>query len=311
MNLHQTITNAKHFLFSERDTGGLWRDFYTDTHGESIDWISAYVGRSLLTAGVSFSELEITASNLLDRQGNEGGWGYNEKIFPDADSTANVILFLSYFENENEISRAKRFLLRHQHPDGSFGTYVPKLIRKYKRIPEEMSIDGWCSGVPEITAVALEALGNNERAIAYLKSSQTEQGYWRSYWYTSDINSTTKAINSIRDKENCREMIIRARRWLIEQVESIEIPVYLAFLLDGIRGEQEYSGEFYSGIDRLSKMQKDDGSWESYPILRFPLPSNTEPWKNSDRWRKDSKDQNRLFTTATCLNVLSKTKFHI
>ena len=54
--------------------------------------------------------------------------------------------------------------------------------------------------------------------------------------------------------------------------------------------------------------QKLDGSWETYSIMRIPLHSNLEPWKDNRMWRDDIKDQNRLFTTATCLKTLNDYK---
>jgi len=57
-------------------------------------------------------------------------------------------------------------------------------------------------------------------------------------------------------------------------------------------------------LESLVAMQEKDGSWKSHPILRFPLPSNREPWINPVRLREDAQDQKRIFTTATCLRAL-------
>ena len=91
----------------------------------------------------------------------------------------------------------------------------------------------------------------------------------------------------------------KAKEWLSNNLS--EIPFYLGLSLIGLEDSEEQNKR----IKRLFELQKEDGSWESYTILRFPNPSNREPWVDATRWRDDSKDQNSLFTTATILASLS------
>lgn len=109
-DLTDSIEKAKNFIFSKMDSNGLWKDFESRSHGESIDWVSSYVGLSLLESGIPSFELKLTAKTVAERQNKEyGGWGWNEKIFPDADSTAFSILFLSHLGYEKEIKRGYLF----------------------------------------------------------------------------------------------------------------------------------------------------------------------------------------------------------
>ena len=85
-----------------------------------------------------------------------------------------------------------------------------------------------------------------------------------------------------------------------------DVPFYLALSLQGFMTNGSFGGKIETGIKRLLDLQQSDGSWETYPILRFPLPSNLEPWNDSKGWREETKDQNRVFTTATCLQTLSQ-----
>ena len=283
---------------------GLWKDFKSRNHRESIDWVSSYIGLSLLRAKTPISNLELTANSISKRQNKNGGWGYNnETSAPDADSTAFSILFLSNFGYEAEVGKAKQFLLQHQGKDGGFGTYLPESVREdYKRrIPADMTIDGWCSSMPDVTAIALQALGNNDRAIEYMKQNQNIEGFWRAYWYNNDIYSTVQGIKSLGNHE-CKEPIGKAQRWLAQQTP--EIPFYLALSLQGLITNNNYSTEINSGISKLIDSQEEDGSWKDFPILRVPAFPNLKPWEDSSRWRREISDQNRIFTTATCLETL-------
>ncbi len=300
--LNESIEQARKFIFSKMGNDGLWKDFESRTHGESVDWISSYIGLSLLQSGASASELNLTAGAILERQNKEyGGWGWNEKIVPDADSTAFAIMFLSYFGCD--VNRAKDFLLKHQKSDGSFGTYIPDLIRRHYGIPIEKSVDGWCHGISDVTASALHALGNAEDSVKYLIKNQTDEGFWRAYWYNNDIYSTVHAVRALK-KHGCQESIEKAQLWLAQQKIVPEVPFYIALSLQGLMASENFSKQVVDGINRLLDLQEEDGSWKSYPILRFPSHSNTEPWKDASRWREEMKDQNGLFTTAACLQAL-------
>jgi squalene cyclase len=82
------------FLLERQGEDGLWRDFKT-VAGESADWVTGYIGRSLQRAGAPRSALARAAGALLERQRPDGGWGYHEGVPTDADSTAYVSIFLA------------------------------------------------------------------------------------------------------------------------------------------------------------------------------------------------------------------------
>ena len=289
------INQAQEFILLKRDDAGLWRDFYTSHHQESVDWISAYIGVYLLESGVEQSQLKETANSLSMNQSEYGGWGYNKRVVPDADSTAYAIMFLSEFDFDLET--AKSFLLKHQNQDGSFSTYLPKLIRKYRRLTHLISVKGWCSGIPEVTATVLQARGKNDKAVEYLKNSQQEDGSWRTYWGTDDIYATAQAVLTLDSNLNSEKG--RAQEWLSKQNTSN--PFYVALIIQSLASSEH---NIENRLDELIYSQNPDGSWSSQPFLRFPYPSDIEPWKTDKRWRQDISDQNRLFTTATCLSSL-------
>lgn len=298
MDLKHSINKAKSFLLDNLGEDKLWRDFYTQTHGESIDWVTAYVGDSICRAGET-KNLGPVAKALAERQNENGGWGYNHIAIPDADSTAFSIIFLARFGSFLEnLKKAKRFLLSHQRLSGGFGTYNESEIRKYSRIPPGSSVDGWTRENPEVTATCLKALirtghVGKEKAAQYILATENENG-WRSYWWNSDIYANANCVEALAD------YLRKPKTFHNSEQASTAIPFYqglsLSYISDPAKREKV--------LDEIVDSQRKDGSWESYPILRFPSPRNQEPWNDLQRWRDDATDQNRLFTTATILSRL-------
>ncbi len=141
-DISDAILKATEFVFSNRNEDGMWYNFLTRHHGESADWVSSFTGLNLLDSGIDQEELTTTAESVLRRQRENGGFSYNHKIVPDADSTAFAIRSLSHFDYQSELDMAKKFLREHQHSDGGFRTYQERSIREYTRIPPEMSVEG-------------------------------------------------------------------------------------------------------------------------------------------------------------------------
>lgn len=302
----EKLNKAINFVMDSRDNEGMWRNFLSRTHGESTDWVTSFSGLNLLSSGISKSKLENTAQSVLRRQRENGGFSYNQKIVPDADSTAFAIRFLDNFEYKEVLLNSHKFLLAHQNGDGGFGTYREENIRQYYRIPKEMSVEGWCSSTPDVTASALLVLPSNERARDYLVNTQKKNGSWKSYWWNSDVYATVHAIEAL-SSGNYDKRILHAQEWLACESNIPEAAFYIALSLISLSKNPKYNEVVRKRTNKLFELQADDGSWNTIPILRFPLPSNTNPWEDQSRWREDSKDQNRIFTTSTCIKALNQT----
>lgn len=302
--VRESLEKAVEFVLTNRNEDGMWYNFLTRHHGESADWVSSFAGLNLLDAGVSKSELGKTAKSILERQRSNGGFSYNHKIVPDADSTAFAIRFLKNFGYEQEVSNAIGFLRKHQNKDGGFGTYTEEAIRQYYRIPKEMLVEGWCASTPDITASAL-LVDPHDNAIKYLLDTQEEGGKWRSYWWNSDVYSVVHCIEAL-EKMGFDEEVSRAKKWLVKDENVPDVAFYLALSINALNQDNKYRELLNRRILRLIELQRKDGSWNTFPILQFPMPSDKEPWKNLERWREDAKDQNRIFTTSACAKALSK-----
>lgn len=302
-SIYKSLDKAFTFIENQKQKDGSWRDFYSNFHGQSIDWVTAYVANRLIDSGVALRHLKKTAKFLANRQIN-GGWGYNDIAPQDADSTANTLEFLSNYTNDfkKEIDDGIQFLLAHQTESGGFKTYTERNLRASERFSKESNLEGWCNECVDVTLNATRALNqfedyklSTENAKKYL-DNLVKRDYIHSYWWESDIPVKIEIMKYYDDNYNKILKIYKNQNNITPYLKSL-----LINKLD--YREKELKNNI---ISQLIYSQKPDGSWESGAILRFPHPSNKEPWSNSLMWRDSGKDQNRIFTTATIIAELSK-----
>jgi squalene cyclase len=322
---------------------GCWSDFLT-LAGESVYWVTGYVGyalaRSLALQGEEEKKkkkLLLSASScILERQCEDGGWGYGPGVPSDADSTSWCLLFLSRLGTQSAESRQKAlsFLLKHQSPlDGGFRTYAkPSEVGRYMMLDASVSFEGWSSSQLCVTPVAAQALAEAgstvglEKALGCVRRGQAEEGYWEPYWWSERLYSTVHCMELLRARgtgEDAR-LVVRAQDWIAktqlangawgDSPEGGGVPFSTALALSGLMAGpgQGFSDNIERGVEWLLTDQLADGSWSAHYILRIPHPSTMEPWKQS-YWRPDGKainavikDQRRLYTTATVFTALSE-----
>jgi hypothetical protein len=210
-----SLGRARRFIEEGINPEGFWSDFLT-LAGESVDWVSGYVGYALgegLTASggeddAQWPSLRDMGARLLERQHRDGGWGYGSIVPSDADSTSWCLLFLAQVHalDPPRLERALSFLSRHQSPlDGGFRTYsVPSEIGRFMGLEDGVSFEGWASSTPCVTAAVAQAVlkttGSPSRvqeALDYVRATQTAQGYWNSYWWTDSLYSTVLCMRAL------------------------------------------------------------------------------------------------------------------
>lgn len=320
---------------------GFWSDFQT-LAGESVYWVTGYVGCALSHDEETRGMLQEVGSRIIGRQGEDGGWGYGPWVPADADSTSWCLMFLSGTGalDPKGLEKASAFLLAHQSPsDGGFRTYAsPRDIGRYMGLDGAVSFEGWSTSQTCVTGAAVQALvgaGHLEevrRALEFIRGTQTVKGYWNAYWWTDSLYSTVLCMEALAAAGRGREVnakddvaIARARRWIAETQlpdggwHADGWPFSTALALRGLMLRYEAGPlvdvpEIRKGVEWLLARQRADGSWGEHHILRIPHPSAKEPWKQSE-WKEDGmainsaiKDQRRLYTTATVFAALSEFK---
>lgn len=333
MAASRALERGTRFLLANQGRDGLWRDFLTPA-GEASEWPTGFIATALHLAAARASALERAADALVASQDVDGGWGYNEDVPSDADSTACVLLFLALMGHRgSSCRRAGSCLVRHQRTEnGGIATYSePGPIRRFMGVGRWVRFGGWCRPHTEVTAAAGRALGalapdgcspEANAAWRYVRSRQCADGSWSSYWWTSPHYATLQALDlalSLHD----HDPVSRAAEWAIRgqdddggwsapgaAASAFATALSLSVLVNAGASRQPVE----RAIRRLVALQHEDGGWPSHPIMRIPLPGDPDPDRRS-RWRfvrlasgAVIRDQHRTFTSAACVAALARAR---
>jgi hypothetical protein len=333
--LDDVIERAAVALASARGDDGLWRDFQT-LAGESCDWVTAFVayavGRSRALEEAAHQSVRL----LYYRQRPSGGWGYNDEVPPDCDSTAWVLLAASTTTlwRPSAIRRALAYIRAHWDPaNRGFRTYnSADGIAAYIEAPRELTA-GWTSAHPCVTAVALQSVlmhgvsaheATIREAVAALREKQDASGLWPSYWWRGPTYGTHHALRALSMAEALApEVWIRARDGLIACQNADggwgDTPAGASYAFASAMGalalllrpdDDVALDHARRGIEFLVHSEE-GGLWPAAPILRIPAPMTSAP-AETDLWPVDVlgtntivTDQRGVFTTAAVLWSLS------
>ncbi len=300
LGLERAARLASEFLLASQDRDGAWRDFQL-TPGRAESWTTAYVGSSLLAAKELWRDPRVDeplnrAARFLCAARQPGGWSYNQRCGPDADTIAQVILFLQRL-GKPVAMKDYAALAKFQTQDGLFATYKSCGGRK-----------GWESGHAEVTAVAMQAIGkaiDSSHSIlrraesslrSYLKGAHAAESYW---WTSKDYlpRELLMLARSYPRAPNLFTLLCHSRRG--EGAFDRALALEVSALTDGNPEEQE------AALAELIKLQSSDGSWPVEPILRIPDPRALgfdDPLFNQSLVAADDR---RTFTAATVLRAFA------
>ncbi len=191
----------------ERAGGRLWRD-YTDAQGRkgSNVWAAAFIAAHVGEVPETRALAARVTRALLEQRRPSGGWGYDEALLEDCDSTAWVLLAARSARvrvDRKQLIHGLRFILDHQRPGGGFVTYGPVGVELFGDIAQR---DGWFTPQTCVSAAALAALATyaprglpaSEQAVAYLLSARGEDRLWRPYWWHGFTYATYHAVRALR-----------------------------------------------------------------------------------------------------------------
>jgi len=293
------LSRGVDFVLAAQSADGAWSDWALPP-GPSSDWITAQVGLRLARIGTreraALAEpLDRAARWLLSRQTESGGWGYSPAVEPDADSTAQVLLFLALLGHPAPRG-ACAFLSRHQRPDGGFATFEPDSL-----------MGSWCLSHSEITAAALLALrahpgglpqGSFARGLAWLLKARRPDGLWNSFWWTTPLPATEPSLALLADLGTPDPPPAALARWI--PADSLEAALVLSMTAHEATPVR---------LDELAREllaeQDDDGSWKGAPALRLPSRDCQHPWDTGTSSPLFA-DPQRLHSTATAIAALAK-----
>lgn len=257
--------------------------------GASVEWITAHVAWA--AEGVrELDEVSSRATRYLFSVGAvDGGWGYNRRVAPDFDSTAQALMALLRFGHEPP-GFLVRWLVGGQLSDGSYPTYPS---------PRRGPHHGWQAAHPDTTqmaALCLRRLGREEaygKALAYLLRV-SEGGPLPSYWWPG------YGYGIWLDRRLGRPA--PAGSVLADALERSHASPWLGFGLYAAVGHVEETAVEVAVV-RLLSQQLQDGSWPCAACLR--VTSRSWLCTTPDAPGSLNADESRVFSTLHALVALA------
>ncbi len=302
--LKRALALSLEYILSRQSHDGSWTDWDLPP-GQSSIWTTAFVGCKLTSLSGSLRERASVSTDLgsqwlKERMFPDGGWGYNEEVGSDADSTSLAIQFLSS-EGRSIPQGCYARLQSFQCADGGFSTYR-----------DQPDLGSWAVSHADVTPSAVLAMMTKgdpdsetvDRGLQFVLNHRTSAGIWQSFWWNSFLYSTERSLSLLHamgmniDLRVTQETLLHTRP---QHPFDSALLVSSLLWLPGNPQDQELADL----VDELIQNQKSDGSWESGPMLRVTRRDCFETWKLGDP-DKLFRDQNHLFTTATVIDALSK-----
>jgi squalene cyclase len=320
MHSHRLTSRLAQAYILGHCVDGLWSDFLTRA-GESDEWTTAFVSLCLLRGGTSPCDLRASAARLLRRQRPCGGWGYNQAVPADADSTACCARAIRAIapNTTHELTAARAYLSSHQRAAG-FATYCDSAsLRNYLGLDSSASLSGWCGQAHNcVTAsIALAYGGAQTHSVGALRTNQRGDGSWDTYWWRTPMYPTATAIDALVRSGDASDgaAVDAGVQWIARSQSDDgswdggdgEGGAFVTGLaLQTLGPLAPYRSAWSRGVEWLRRRQRSDGAWDPCPILQIPPPwvsdaATVANWKRGGVGAPARiADQHRLFTTSVC-----------
>lgn len=302
--IDDAVSACVEFLLGRQLESGCWTDWDLPP-GRSSPWTTAYVTVRLAelpthAAAPALPALHSAARWLLEHELEGGGWGYNDRVGRDGDSTAHAILAL-VSQGLSVADTTYDRLLEFQRPCGGFSTYAA-----------DAGLGSWGEPHPDVSPVAALALLTRdapadsavESAVAYVLSGRTALGLWNSFWWSSPLYATRASLSLLRqvgasvDAAQTGGTLSR-----LEPSNAFECALLLESLHLVGGGSDDHVGDRLA--NRLVDEQLGDGSWASAPVLRVTSRDCGAPWEYANAGTLYA-DTDRRFTSATVVAALAR-----
>ena len=277
------------FLERRQERSGVLRGFLLFP-GASTTWVTAHVAFVLEEVPTARSLCARAAAHLESIGATDGGWGYNRRVAPDCDSSAQALMVAGRFELPCE-----PFLLRNlaaaQLPCGGFPTYVG----------DTTSATGWQSPHPEVSALVAEALRRAggfddrvDRCSRWLDRSMTA-GVLPSYWWDDAAYSMWVQARTCRLGRDGSAAVRAA-------LDEHRACPQLAMLLTAAAHAPLSDATLTDAASVLLGQQLSDGSWTCSPCLRVTDPASFTAGSGAPG--PVVADRRRVFSTAHAVAAL-------
>jgi hypothetical protein len=305
----ESATAAVDHLVATQSAGGGWWDLAVSA-GASGNWLTAVTGLALLEArdvGLGRAHevrrgLSAAVGQLHLAQLPGGGWGWNEALDADCDSTAHAVLLLHRCGGVER--RSVETLRNFQAPTGAFLTY--------RDAPAGHS---WGQVHQDVHPAAVRALaqvdGVDDPAVtaglAVVGTGSALQPPWPAFWWRVTSYGAHVALRCLEDVGRLDLLDGGGRRSLLEIVgRSTPDPLETALACSIALALGHPVADRL--LARLVAGQQPDGSWAARPALRVVAPDVHRPWEPGSMATAGPlhPEVRRVFTTAVALDALAR-----
>jgi len=277
---------------------GHWRGFPT-LAGISNVWVTAFVVAHLRQLALRISRLAQARAYLAAARWPGSGWSYGGDVPPDADSTAWCLMALRGSRQlpPSKSREARDFLASHQSEHGTATYTEDSGIRRYIAASPSVSLAGWTTHHPDVTAAALLAGVPSLRsrqglmALSRLIAQQTGAGFWDAYWWRGPLYTTTLVLRAVGSagyrlpRQQAAGLLAALER---EQLAdggfglgaSLESDPFTTALALECYSHLAYLGgkeRRRAALQALLAHQREDGGWNGDYVMRIPAPDIVDP----------------------------------
>jgi hypothetical protein len=268
--------------------------------GPASAWPTAYVGlvlAELSEAGSgAMAAAHAAARWLLAHPAPGGGWGYNEVVDADADSTGCALRLLAR-AGLPIASAHLACLLSFQRADGGFATYGP-----------EDGLGAWGRSHVDVSAGCALALAAARapsdalrRCVDFVATRRQVDGTWPSFWWRTPWYATHAALSLLQFMEADATTAALAIDW---RTLAPLHPFERALALESALLVSSADAPLDTTLASLLSDQRLDGSWPDAPVLRLARRDCDQPWVVTGGGPLFG-DPRRLFTTITVVRGLA------
>lgn len=318
--------------------GDHWRGF-TTLAGESDVWVTAFIVAHLQTVA-GRPPLGAAKAYLRAKCGGGGMWSYGGAVPPDADSTAWSLMALSGARDLPAANRrhALHALWQQRIGDGVATYAADGAIGAFIDAGAEVSLVGWTSPHPDVTAAAVLASTARSRAeplpwpvenaLAGLIARQSAAGFFDAYWWRGPHYTTALVLRALsacrrRLQPERAQRVLRAldREQLADGGFGLGAsqrmdPFTTAMALESLTHLAYLGGAPLrrGAVQALLDAQGDTGAWLGEYILRIPEPGVVDP-RSVAVWTRDGgggnsyvRDRDGLFATTLACHALERSR---
>lgn len=293
--LDHAIAKALGWLLDRQENSGAWKDFDLDV-GPSTSWVTSVVLLGLSHVHVNSASAASRACEfLLSASGDNSGWGYNENVSEDCDSTSHAVIALR--EHGFEVPRKALECIR------SFGVEGGR----FRTFHYGHRFSSWQLVHDEVGAIAAIALQDrvaaDSTAEAMLEEVQ-DKGFVASFWWARPIYSTYAASWMLRSLcpdasslQNALPGILNATMMLSSPLTAA-LSTMAAIYLNNIDAANR-------GLAVLLETQLSDGGWNPSRLLRCTDADCADGWlRRRECGGPVVEDLRGIYSTAVALRTM-------